>query len=57
MFIYHGIFQIFFILANILYLIPANSEKFILFEIFYCCTGLKYYQGLGIAKDECLTES
>lgn len=40
-----------------LYLNPANSEKFILFGILYCCTDLKYYQGLGISKDECLTES
>lgn len=40
-----------------LYLILGNAEKFILFGILYCCTGLKYYQGLGIAKDEYLTES
>lgn len=40
-----------------LYLILANSEKFILFGILYCCTGLKYYQGLWVAKDECLTKS
>lgn len=57
MFIYHGIFQLFFIIANMLYLIPANSENFILFRILYHCTGLEYYQGLGISKYECLTQS
>lgn len=50
---YNGIFKLFFIIAKMLYLIPANSENFILFGILYCCTPLKYYQGLGISKDEC----
>lgn len=57
MLIHHDIFKLFFIIAKMLYLNPANSEKFILFGILYCCTDLKYYQGLGISKDECLTES
>lgn len=59
MFMRHGFFfsyQLFFVIARMLYLVPGNSGKLTLFGSLYFCTGLKYCQSVRTAKDECWTQ-